>query len=343
MKLRLLIALCALAFCTVAVQFASPAAAQGTQPRLAVLAFESKINDQFWLHTGSSETQDAFITELTNSGHFVVVGRDEVAAKMAGTGLSPSGTLNSSIAVHLGKLLNVHYLLIGTVTELGTASSGSSGSVLGPLKGSNLVAALNASLVDTSNGKVVWADQASGAEPGAAASVSGPAVNESAAFDKVVKPAIQKLAASLNAAEQTPTTTVAASPPAATSTPVTTQAPAATRGVQQSAATPSATALTQFTVSSSDLNVRLGRRVALIASAMPASATGTVTFYDGGTPICTDIALSNGYAKCRAEFASAGDHVIKAKYNGSAAFAPTTSLPVFVSATDKKSRAHGQH
>ena len=58
------------------------------------------------------------------------------------------------------------------------------------------------------------------------------------------------------------------------------------------------------------------------------SATGTVTFKDGATPICTAVSLTSGSAGCTTSSLSAGSHSITAVYNGDTNNAISTSNTV---------------
>ena len=53
--------------------------------------------------------------------------------------------------------------------------------------------------------------------------------------------------------------------------------------------------------------------------------TGTVTFLDGSTPICSSVALTAGGATCATSSLSTGSHSISASYSGDTAYNPTTS------------------
>src|SRR5262245_24693106 len=98
---------CALA---VAVAAASWAAA-GTKPRIAVIEFKNKADNQWWYHGGAEACQDVFVTELVKSGRFRVVDREQLAALLQEKNLALSGDIDPRTAVKAGKLLGVHYLL----------------------------------------------------------------------------------------------------------------------------------------------------------------------------------------------------------------------------------------
>jgi len=207
MKRIVSLALCAALLCIVAVSLAS-AEEKTTKPRIAVIEFKSKADNQWWYHNGASAMQDVFVTELVKSGKFRVMEREQLAALMEEKNLALSGDVDPSSAVKIGKLLGVNYLLTGSVTEYGVTDKSAHGSGVGRLPGFSagkrtFVAAVNARLIDTSTGEIVWADEASAEESSTKVSVGGfgGGVDDSRMFDKVMKPVIQQLTASIKAAD----------------------------------------------------------------------------------------------------------------------------------------------
>ena len=200
---------CALLLAAVA---ASHAAA-GAKPRIAVLEFKNKADNQWWYHGGAEAAQDVFVTELVKSGRFRVVEREQLQALMQEKNLALSGDIDPKTAVRAGKLLGVDYLLTGAVTEYGsTDTSVDTPGIVGHghwLPGVSVgkkafQAALNARLIDTETGEVVWADEGKQEESNARVHVGGfggGVDNDERMFDKVMKPVIQQLVASLKAAD----------------------------------------------------------------------------------------------------------------------------------------------
>ena len=204
MKRVSILALCAVALLAVVlvpVLSAAPKPA-GDKPRIAVLEFKNKADNQWWYHGGAAAAQDVFVTELVKSGKFRVVDREQLEAMMQEKHLTQSGDIDPKTAMKLGKILGVNYLLTGAVTEYGNTdvSGGGGGVSAGKRK---FVAALNARLINASTGEVLWADEASQEETSVRVSVFGigGGVDDNRMFDKVMKPCIQKLVASLKAAD----------------------------------------------------------------------------------------------------------------------------------------------
>lgn len=192
----------------VGVAVAGMAVAADSKPRIAVLEFKNKADNQWWYHGGAAAAQDVFVTELVKSGKFRVIDREQLSALMAEKNLALGGDLDPSTAVKAGKLIGCQYFLTGAVTEYGDTSSnvhtpgfrGIPGVSVGK---KTFVAAMNARIIDTETGEIIWADEARGEESSSKVYVGGfgGGVDDDRMFDKVMKPVIQKLTASIKAAD----------------------------------------------------------------------------------------------------------------------------------------------
>lgn len=172
------------------------------KPRVAVLEFTNKADNQWWYSGGAAAAQDVFVTELVKGGKFRVIDREQLAAIMREKNLALSGDIDASTAVKAGKLLGVKYLLTGAVTEYGNTRAG--GGARGIYVGKNtFVAAMNARLIDVQTGEIIWADEGRGEEATTKVSVfgAGGGVEDDRMFDKVLKPIIKDLVASMNQAD----------------------------------------------------------------------------------------------------------------------------------------------
>jgi curli biogenesis system outer membrane secretion channel CsgG len=179
-----------------------------TKPRIAVMEFSSKADNQWWFKNGAAAAQDVFVTELVKSRKFVVIEREKINAIMQEKGLTLGGDIDPKTAMQLGKLLGLNYLLTGAVSEYGNTDVNAHGPGVGAIPGfgvhkRNFVAALNARLINVSTGEIVWADEARKEESSSRVSVGGfgGGVEDDRMFDKVLKPCIQQLVASLKAAD----------------------------------------------------------------------------------------------------------------------------------------------
>ncbi|HYO15997.1 MAG TPA: CsgG/HfaB family protein [Thermoanaerobaculia bacterium] len=208
MKRLSIFAVCAALLLAVVAAPAVTSAASSEKPRIAVIEFKNKADNQWWYQGGAEAAQDVFVTELVKSGKFRVVEREQLQALMAEKNLTLSGDVDPSSAVRIGKLLGVNYLLTGAVTEYGVTEKGGHAPGIRRLPGvsagkKTFVAAMNARLIDTSTGEIVWADEARGEEASVKVFVGGfgGGVDDDRMFDKVLKPVIQQLTASLKAAD----------------------------------------------------------------------------------------------------------------------------------------------
>jgi len=177
------------------------------KPRVAVIEFDADAATNWyswWRNQGAGAVQEVLVTELVKSGKFRVIEREKLASLMREKNLALSGALDSSTAVKAGRLLGVQYLVTGAVTEYGTSEATARTPGLRRLprvnvKRKKFVAAINARLVDTTTGEIVWADDAREETKSAKVFVGGfgGGVDDNAMFDRVVKPAVQKLVKSL--------------------------------------------------------------------------------------------------------------------------------------------------
>ncbi|HEX2165270.1 MAG TPA: CsgG/HfaB family protein [Thermoanaerobaculia bacterium] len=200
-KLASLLALCAV------LAIALVAGAQ-EKPRIAILEIKNKADNQYWWHGGGEAAQDVFITELVKSGKFRVVEREHINAILEEKGLVLSGDIDPSTAMEIGKLLGAEYLLAGAVTEYGYDETDVHTPGIRGLPGVSVgkktfTAAVNARVFDVSTGEIVWADEARHEEGSARVFVGGfgGGSNDRRMFDKVMRPVIDDLVASLKVAD----------------------------------------------------------------------------------------------------------------------------------------------
>jgi curli biogenesis system outer membrane secretion channel CsgG len=174
--------------------------AWANKPRVAVLEFGHKALEAHWTRAGEA-AQDMFITELVKSGKFTVVDRERLDALMREKNLSLSGEIDPRTAVQAGKLLGVEYILFGNVTEFGGESAKARvGFGVGlDVKRRKFISALDARLVSTTTGEIVWADKARKEESNVNVFVfgTGGGVDDRRMFDKVLLPCVEELAGKL--------------------------------------------------------------------------------------------------------------------------------------------------
>jgi CSLREA domain-containing protein len=85
---------------------------------------------------------------------------------------------------------------------------------------------------------------------------------------------------------------------------------------------------TTTTVTSSANPSVFGQQVTFTATVTPnpnvGTPTGTVTFLDGATAICSNVALNAGQAQCQTSTLTVGNHTISAAYSGATGFGSST-------------------
>ncbi len=181
------------------------------KPRVAVLEFGHKALEAHWSRAGEA-AQDMFITELVKGGKFTVIERERLDAILREKNLSLSGEIDPRTAIQAGKLLGVEYLLFGNVTEFGEEEAKAQvGWGLGvDVKRKKFVSALDARLVSTTTGEILWADKARKEESSVKVFVmgSGGGVDDRRMFDKVLLPCVEELAGKLNSLELSSSQTV---------------------------------------------------------------------------------------------------------------------------------------
>jgi curli biogenesis system outer membrane secretion channel CsgG len=150
-----------------------------------------------------------FVTELVKSGKFRVIDREQLAALLQERDMSLAGDIDPATAIQAGKLLGCQYFLTGAVTEYGSTGTEAHGGSVGGLPGFSggkrtFVAAMNARIIDTTTGEIVWADEGRGEDAKFRLSIGGfggGVTDDQRMFDKVMKPIILALTASIKAAD----------------------------------------------------------------------------------------------------------------------------------------------
>ena len=165
------------------------------KPLVAVMSFKADsttnklIDDELDL-----PVRTLWAEELKKSGKVRVLSHKQVDARLKAQSLVWEYTLDVVRAKEFGKALGVKYLLTGYINDQ-----------LDPTKRTHTLT-MKASLIDTSTGEIVWADEASTEESSVpdAGPVSGNDVKSRALaehrFKVMLKPCVEKLSAKLTAA-----------------------------------------------------------------------------------------------------------------------------------------------
>jgi curli biogenesis system outer membrane secretion channel CsgG len=184
-------------------------AAEAAKPRVAVLEFKNKTEGYVWAwYRAGQSAQDMLVTELVKKGGFRVMEREQLAAILEEKNLALSGDIDPKTAVKLGKMIGVEYLIAGAVTELGVADrdvnvpSGIFGGRLPSVnvRSQKMDAAVDARAFSTTTGEIVWADTASESTSDSSVYVAGAGggVEDRRKLDRLLRPVVVKLAASLS-------------------------------------------------------------------------------------------------------------------------------------------------
>jgi curli biogenesis system outer membrane secretion channel CsgG len=199
------------------------ASAFAQKPRVAILEFKNKSlggHHYWWDDKVGAAAQDMLLTELVKSGKYAVVEREQIAAIMQEKGLVLSGDVDPSTAMKIGKLLGVQYLITGSVTEFGkTEKEAQGGWGIGfGAKKTDFVSALDARMFSVNTGEILWADSASKEESNFNLKIfgsGGGVERDERMFDKVLRPVVKELAASLMKADLGGGTAASATQPTA--------------------------------------------------------------------------------------------------------------------------------
>jgi hypothetical protein len=146
-----------------------------------------------------------FVTELVKQEKYRVIEREQLQAIMAEKHLTLSGDLDPKTAMKVGKLLGVEYIIAGALTELGAqktnvSTPGMFGLPSTRIGVSKMECAIDARAFSVNTGEIVWADSAREETSSSSVYVAGAGggVDDQRKLDKLVRPVVAKLAASLS-------------------------------------------------------------------------------------------------------------------------------------------------
>jgi curli biogenesis system outer membrane secretion channel CsgG len=132
--------------------------------------FENKTGYHGWrLGRGAA---DMLTTELVKSGKLDMFEREQLDNVLKEQNLGSSGRIDPTTAARIGKLLGVKYIITGAVTEYGRSKSGGGGPDIKVGK-TTYQATVDVRLVDTTSGRIVFADTGSGTKSGLRVKVFG--------------------------------------------------------------------------------------------------------------------------------------------------------------------------
>ena len=134
--------------------------------RIAVLPFDDgSIKDRWWggnWDVGAG-VSDELVTALLKTGNFRLVEREQIQKILHEQDFGASGRVDSSSAAKIGKILGVHFLVMGRVTEFAFKSGGVSGisfhgaPIGADIKQTTAKVAIDARLVDATSAEITAA------------------------------------------------------------------------------------------------------------------------------------------------------------------------------------------
>ena len=155
------------------------------KPRIAVLEFTTPFTaSDADKKDVSLATQNMLNAELARTGKFRIVEREQLVGTLNFWRLPVSGEIDPATAVRIGKQLGVNYVATGAVTEYGVTDKGGHGAA-------PFAITINLTLINVATGETAWS--------GEERQVGAPGPGK--VMDRVMKPCIQKLTASLKAAD----------------------------------------------------------------------------------------------------------------------------------------------
>jgi curli biogenesis system outer membrane secretion channel CsgG len=143
--------------------FTLPVNGADSRYRVAVLPFDDgAIQSRWWGNQWDvgKGVADELVTELLDTNQFRLVEREQIDKILREQDFGSTGRVNPASAARIGKILGVHYLIMGRVTEFSTDSKG--GTVIIPHNNfginirSNIArVAIEARLVDAASAEIV--------------------------------------------------------------------------------------------------------------------------------------------------------------------------------------------
>jgi len=141
----------------------------GPKKRLAVLEFENDVSRRWWDRSWNVEENltEMVVTELMETGRFIVVERSALNEVLSEQDLGESGRVRQETAAKIGELLGAQVLVKGAVTEfIEKESGGAGGIVVGGIgiggKTSEGYVAMDLRLIDATTGQVLQSHRAEG-------------------------------------------------------------------------------------------------------------------------------------------------------------------------------------
>lgn len=131
------------------------------EARIAIMDFDNRTPHGGW-RVGRGAA-DMLTTHLVKKTKFEIFERDRLSSIMEEQNLGASGRIDTATAARIGKIIGVQYIVTGAVTEYGqNAYGGGGGGIHVGKKGYH--AAVDVRIVDSTTGRIVFADNGEGSK-----------------------------------------------------------------------------------------------------------------------------------------------------------------------------------
>ena len=154
----------------------------GPKRRVAVTDFQVKT--AYGKTRLGSSASDIMVTELFNTGRFILIEREKIAKIIEEQTLGASGIIDSSTAVEIGKMLGAGTMITGSVSQFGVKTTGSDYLVIQKKK-QTAEAVVDVRVVDVASGRIIYTGTGKGVTSKKTGTVLG--IGTSGGYDETLE------------------------------------------------------------------------------------------------------------------------------------------------------------
>ncbi len=125
----------------------------GPKRKVAVVDFQ--VKSAYGKARLGSAVTDIMVTELFNTGRFLMIERDKIAKIIEEQTMGAAGLVDSSTAVEIGKLLGAGTMITGSVSEFGVKTTGSDFLIVASKKQS-AESTVDVRVIDAKTGRIIY-------------------------------------------------------------------------------------------------------------------------------------------------------------------------------------------
>ncbi|MCK5738422.1 hypothetical protein KAH55_04540 [bacterium] len=154
-----------------------------SKSRVAVFSFIDKSGHHYRWWTGQSAGEgmaDMLVTELVESGNFIVIERAQIAALLGEQALGQSGMVTAESAAQVGKLLGAELAIVGSITEFGYKKGKTGGRIKGfgvGVRSQEATVAVDVRIINVETSEILDAKSARSHKSSKGLSISTPKVS----------------------------------------------------------------------------------------------------------------------------------------------------------------------